>query len=139
MKNWRRLFALMLVLVLCFSALAGCSNETVDVDLSDEVETTESTVNKEGESADKYKGTGGTTIDTKTSEWNVINTGGAQISDADIFKYDAKGATVTLFWEKPDASESKTSKAHADVLSEIEKKLNMRITMPCFGSAPWLG
>ena len=124
MKNLRRLFALMLVLVLCFSALAGCSNETVDVDLEDEVETTESTVNQAGGT---YDGPGGgTIIDTKTSEWNVVNTGGAQISDSDIFKYDAKGATITLFWEKPDASKSKTDKAHADVLSEIEKKLNMK-------------
>ena len=129
MKNWRRLFALMLVVVLAFSALAGCSNEQVDVDLSDEVETTESTVNKEGESADKYLGTGGTISDTKTTEWDKVTIkDNVVIKDKDVLNKNLKGAQIILYGiSKPDSTKSKADAAMAKVYTDIEKSLNCKI------------
>ena len=127
MKNFKRLFALMLVLVLCVSALAGCSNETVDVDLSEEVETTESTVNKEGGT---YDGPGGgTTVDTQTTEWGKVEIkDNVVIKDKDVLNKNLNGATVTLYGlEKPDPTESKASAAMAKVYTDIEKSLNCKI------------
>ena len=127
MKNWRRIFALLLVTVLAFTALAGCGKEE-EVDLTDEVETLESTVTSAGGSADDVS-KGGITSSVNTTEWGTVSiVGGTTISDADIFKYDMKGATITLYGiGKPDPSKSKSDAAHAKIYDDIQKKLNCKI------------
>ena len=127
MKNWRRIFALLLVTVLAFTALAGCSGEE-EVDLTDEVETLESTVTSAGGSADDI-GKGGITSSVNTTEWGKVEIkDNVVISDDAVLKKNLKGAQIILYgMTKPDSSKSKADAAHAKVFEDIEKKLNCKI------------
>ena len=128
MKIQRRIFAILLTVVLTFSALAGCKNKQVEVDLSDEEEVTTSTVNQAGGSTDDVV-IGGSSMVVSTTQWGKVNIkDNIVISDKDVLKKNLKGAQIILYgFSKPDASKSKTDAAMAKVYSDLEKSLNCKI------------
>ena len=129
MRKWQRIMALGVSAVMAFTALAGCNSGTEDINLSDEVITTTSTVVSGGEVGDVSGGKGGTETTTSTTVsdgWGGVKAPGHDIGDPT--KYDLKGNTITIYgFEKPDASKSKTEAAHLEALESLEKSMNCTI------------
>ena len=123
----KKIIALLMVVALMVSVFAGCSNPETEIDLDDEVLTTESTVTTSGSDASGLKG-GGVSTTTKTEDiWGSVNTGGEKIDKDTVLSYDFKGDEIILYGiTKPDATKSKSDAAQAQVFEKLQK-MNCKI------------
>ena len=134
MKNWRKPIAVMLAAGMAVCSLAGCNKTEEDINLSDEVLTSTTTVVTGGEVNSNVTGNKGgskttTTTTTSDGDWGgALIKGGNKIDDKEVLSYDMKGAQIILYgYTKPDASKSKAEAAQLEALNSVAKKLNCKI------------
>ena len=126
MKKFNKIIALLMATALIVSVFSGCSNPETEIDLDDEVLTTESTVTTSGSKAGDIKG-GVSSVTTSKDIWGGYDTGGEKIDKDTVLNYDFKGDEIILYGlSKPDPTKSKAAAAEAEVFEKIQK-MNCKI------------